>query len=295
VILGGGMRNHGKTRPDLEEAVLGLVVCAGVAEPGFLNQALMELSERLGPGVYSAFFRSLFHLETSPKEAEKHWKRILNFHASVRFQLSGPVDFRVSALYYLVNVAGLLSNPVVVEAEQYRKLLNDTLTDEMTGLHNFRFFQNVMVREFERAKRYGEPLSLIFIDIDHFKKFNDSHGHAEGDQVLKSVAKAILSSIRWSDWACRYGGEEFVIVLPGTAKENAVPLAERIRRKLARLDATLLKRIDTRITISAGVADFPQDAQRMEDLLHRADEALYLAKERGRNRIEIFPAAPEAA
>ncbi|RMG05000.1 MAG: GGDEF domain-containing protein [Nitrospirae bacterium] len=157
-------------------------------------------------------------------------------------------------------------------------------TDGLTGLNNHRTFQERLREEVERARRFKQRLSLLMIDIDHFKKFNDTYGHLKGDEVLKRVACIIQENIRSIDFAARYGGEEFSVILPQVSFDGAVIVAERIR--LASESHELkLNGEQAVVTLSIGVASFPDDALTKDDLLNAADKALYLAKRTGRNRV----------
>ena len=164
------------------------------------------------------------------------------------------------------------------------ELARQATTDELTGVRNRRSLLETARQEFSRANRYGHPLSVLMLDIDHFKRINDSHGHDVGDKVLKAVADACRRELRDSDVLGRLGGEEFGVVLPNTSSEGAVTVAERLR---ARIDAIrLVGEWEDEITpkVSVGVACM-QGAHRVEAVLKRADQALYAAKAAGRNRV----------
>lgn len=156
-----------------------------------------------------------------------------------------------------------------------------SVTDALTGLHNRRSLDEVLRKEIARARRSHTPLSLILLDIDHFKRYNDAHGHPAGDQALRQSARLILEAIRTTDLATRYGGEEFAIVLPDTPATQAAVLAERCRR--AFLDEPW--DFDDPLTASFGVAALGDRMQSPDELIQRADEALYEAKAQGRNRV----------
>jgi diguanylate cyclase (GGDEF)-like protein len=155
------------------------------------------------------------------------------------------------------------------------------VTDDLTKLSNHRRFKEELEREIQRAERNGSPLCLIFLDLDHFKQVNDTHGHDQGDEVLRAVARVLRVHVRTVDLPCRYGGEEFAVILPETELADAMVVAERLRFEVQ--DRPMGKGIDLRVTISAGVAVFPTDGATSDDLLKTADNRLYLAKERGRN------------
>ncbi len=160
--------------------------------------------------------------------------------------------------------------------------------DGLTGLHTHRYFQEALTKEVDRAQRLGYPVSLMMIDIDHFKQYNDTFGHPQGDVALKEIADVLKRSIRSYDLAARYGGEEMVLVLPQASPHQIAPLAERIRTAIAELPfrgATDSHRVQ--LTISIGVAGLPAHAKSKSELIERADKALYLAKEEGRNRVVV--------
>ena len=164
--------------------------------------------------------------------------------------------------------------------QQVRQL---AVTDELTGLANRRRFTEELEREVARHQRFDSSLCLVFLDIDHFKRVNDTYGHPEGDEVLKGIAAALTGTVRTVDLVCRHGGEEFAVLLPNTDLDAAIAVAERMRAAVA---AHQLGRNRTiAVTLSAGVAAFPDDAHLAEELMKIADARLYRAKETGRNRV----------
>ena len=159
-------------------------------------------------------------------------------------------------------------------------------SDGLTGLFNRRYFDDVLQGEMNRVQRYDGCFSVFFIDLDNFKKLNDTYGHQAGDLTLKVVADILQAMKRTEDTACRYGGEELVLILPETEKMNALVIAERIRKKVE--EAVLEFEGKTfNVTLSGGIASYPADGKGAQDLVHAADVALYQAKESGRNRIFI--------
>lgn len=161
------------------------------------------------------------------------------------------------------------------------------ITDGLTGLFNYRYFKGELEKEVKKSDRYNRPLSLIMADVDFFKHYNDTNGHAQGDLALKSVAEIFMKSVRDVDLAARYGGEEFAVVLPETTLEQALIIAERIRRKLEEEDVPYEElQPNGQLTLSIGVASFPDNAKDASALIVAADKALYKAKENGRNQVK---------
>jgi len=160
-------------------------------------------------------------------------------------------------------------------------------TDDLTGIYNHRFFIEQLTLEVERQKRYLTPLSLLMIDIDYFKHYNDNNGHLAGDQVLKAIAILIQHGVRQSDIVARYGGEEFSAILINTGREEALEIAERVRRNVAETRFPNENAQPNKdLTVSVGVATFSSSISTLTDLIREADHALYQAKKCGRNRIE---------
>ena len=168
--------------------------------------------------------------------------------------------------------------------ETQKRLKHIAVTDDLTGIKNRRHIMEQMNKEYQRAVRTGETLSLMIFDIDHFKRVNDSFGHAFGDKVLRAVAQEMQDSLRSYDLLGRIGGEEFLIASPGSTLDEAAGLAERIRQKIK--DRTISDSIqEITVTVSAGVTSLSEQDASADAILQRADEALYLAKQRGRDRV----------
>ncbi len=157
-------------------------------------------------------------------------------------------------------------------------IVSDSLTDALTGLHNRRFFNNTLKVEAKRSNRYGSHLSLIILAVDYFKKYNDTFGHAEGDKVLSTIGNIIKKCIRQTDSGCRYGGEEFAVILPESDIDSAKLVADRIR-KCVELETVEL---NSGVTISAGISQYLYK-QSITELIEKSDSALYRAKDSGRN------------
>lgn len=173
------------------------------------------------------------------------------------------------------------------KTEELKKI---SITDPLTNLLNRRYFHGRIVEELERSKRHNASLSLIMIDIDNFKRFNDRFGHMIGDEALKSFAQCLRNSVRTIDVAGRYGGEEFTVILPQTSKEDAAIIAERIcsEVKLIQLTVAGVPSKEIEFTASLGLATFPEDAETLENLINNADVALYRAKTLGKNQVVLY-------
>ena len=171
-------------------------------------------------------------------------------------------------------------------AQKYDRIRREVVTDPLTNLYNRRFFEKRAAEEVARSLRNQVPVTLLMLDIDYFKRINDTYGHQTGDKVLQHIAQHLRDSVRKTDICGRFGGEEFVLILPDTPGRNAVFMADRLRRGVADILYTGLGiPADVAITVSGGVATCPRDVTTVEDLIRRADEALYQAKDRGRNCI----------
>ncbi len=160
--------------------------------------------------------------------------------------------------------------------------------DGLTELYNHRYFQDTLRKQIDLSKRYGQPFSLIIVDIDFFKKFNDTYGHQAGDAVLRQVAQTLKKNSRTTDYVCRYGGEEMSIILPNTTAEEVLNNANRIRQAVAERPFQLNATETGHVTISVGVATFPDNAQNAQELIEYADKGLYYAKEHGRNQVGYY-------
>jgi diguanylate cyclase (GGDEF)-like protein len=171
-------------------------------------------------------------------------------------------------------------------------LRQQSIRDPLTGLFNRRFMEESLEREIFRARRKREPVSVIMLDVDHFKRFNDQYGHDAGDVVIQAVGRHLRDGVRAEDVVCRYGGEEFVLILPGSNTTNAAQRAESLRQGVSQLALTLGTTQLPHVTCSIGVASYPINGQTTGNLLKAADTALYQAKRNGRDRV-IVAAMPE--
>lgn len=210
---------------------------------------------------------------------------------------------QLGLLYLSDRDPGFLARIDIIEAvaEQLSMALSNlslrerlrlqSIREPLTGLFNRRYLEESATREIARCARRQLPLSLMMLDIDHFKAFNDVHGHAGGDALLAQFGKLLQEHSRGEDIACRYGGEEFTLILPEAGIDSALQRAQAIRAAVEKMRVQYLGRELPQVTVSIGVATFPEDGDSPERLLHAADEALYRAKHNGRNRVEVASAA----
>jgi len=205
--------------------------------------------------------------------------------AAVRQALAGTALF---------GLAGLLLGRVQHgQHHQHASLASSSLHDRLTGLYTYGTFVDYLHNEVTKTDRYGGTLTLIMLDLDHFKDFNDRHGHEAGNELLRRVGGTLRSLVREADLAARYGGEEFAVLIRGDEVQG-FELAERLRRAVEALPMVLRDGREVGATVSAGVASYPGVATGEGELIERADDALYVSKRRGRNRVTIATAVHHA-
>jgi len=249
-------------------------------KPLLVRDLVTELKKERGNGYKSNSFISV------PLKSDKRVLGVLNFADKIsrKYFNEEDLEFLLSLVPYFA--LAIERTRFYFDSEHYRQL---SIVDYLTGLGSRRYFEQRLKQEIERAKRYSHCLSLLIADIDDFKIINDHKGHLTGDEVLKMIGQLFKSNLREVDIIARYGGEEFAVVLPETDKEKATQVAERIRRMIENflpLQALGLPLI--RITLSFGVASYPADAENCKELIAKADEALYLAKAQGKNKVVFY-------
>jgi diguanylate cyclase (GGDEF)-like protein len=202
---------------------------------------------------------------------------------------ANPHNFTQEDVPPLESVADICSG-AIQNAHYFEKAQQLAYIDGLTGIYNRRYFEMQIATEIERASRYDGRLAIIMIDIDHFKRLNDEFGHLLGDEVLRQVSGVFGQQLRKVDVVCRYGGEEFAILVPQTSGGNAMEVAEKLRRMV---ETYRFPGVPVKVSISAGVAEFPTNGRSRDELVAAADAALYASKESGRNRVS--PATAEVA
>ncbi len=195
------------------------------------------------------------------------------------------VDLVSPLIFATIVFIAMLIVKYVIKSKDFEQQYKLATTDGLTGLYNHRYFQEQMTSALEHSKRYETEFSLIIIDIDYFKKFNDNYGHQCGDRVLRLVAQTLKKNVRATDIVCRYGGEEMSIILPNIGYNDAIFTAQKLCKMVSEKEVHTNNDKTANVTISLGVATYPKDAQTTQDLIKIADERLYHAKENGRNQV----------
>lgn len=224
------------------------------------------------------------------KEAKNMYQEIIVHKDNISKKLKRAVGIEVAALDYMKNIRSVLYDPVIIDNDKLLKLATKAIIDEETTLYDCVTLHSNLEAEIDRSKRYGHPLSILFCDMDDFTKINDIYGHESGDETLREVSRSIQEILRTTDRAFRYGGEEFVCILPETDLKAAGILARRLRKKIQEMKLYQINSKSTfNVTISIGVAEFGKN--RVYDkisLIHAADQAMYQAKANGKNQVCLY-------
>lgn len=242
-----------------------------------------ELRIRRGLRFFSDLLYSISHQFFPPEVAEDLWTEVLQHKTHLSKMLGRNVRTVVAALDYLSNITANMHFPTLVGEAVIEEIVGLSLRDGLTGLFNHTYFFQQIDLEVRRAVRYGVDVSLMLIDIDDFKTVNDTYGHQHGDTILAAMGKTLLAVARDSDICCRYGGDEFSVILPLTDVHEAGEIAERIKAEMADYMPAGQK-----VTVSIGVASFGKTIRTYRDLVERADAALYEVKRNGKNRVEAM-------
>ncbi len=276
------------------------------------NQKIKELMFDLGEGISGKVAEKrepVYIKDTSKDHSYLHYKgekmeegSFFSIPLISHERLMGVMNFTRPGIDSFstneIRLLNSLANQIAIAMENtrlYAKTKELSVTDELTHIYNRRHFQNMLQMEWRRAKRFSRNISLLMVDVDHFKNYNDTHGHLEGDQVLKKIAQILADHVREVDTVARYGGEEFSIILTHTAAEDALHVAQKLCGLVEQHPFySESNKIDTQVTVSIGVATYPDDASNMEDLINHADIALYRAKNLGRNRVISYAEAKSA-
>jgi len=247
------------------------------------HEFLRERMSQRKASFYTDLLFALTQCYFPPQLARRFWQEILQHKRELRKQLNRNPGVVVAAIDYLSNVRQAVGRPAaIITADRIMMVAEVALKDGLTGLFDHTTFTNLLKRETRRHRRYGDLFALLMIDIDDFKRINDKHGHAAGDEVLVRFARILQECVRDTDTAARYGGEEFSVLVPHAGRREALRLAERIRSTAAeRLGGDA----GERVTVSIGAACCPDNGTGAKRLLLEADEALYASKSAGKNLV----------
>ena len=246
-------------------------------------QEITSLATQEGDRVYQTLLQFLTSLDLPSSTAYDYWQQTIIHRDQMSALLGRKVSLITALSDYLLHHGQDEYTPYLIDAKSYEQIVQESVKDSLTGLNNRAYFDQVFEQQLSLALRYNTDLSLLFLDLDNFKDINDRYGHQTGDFVLQSIAAMIEKEKRDSDIAIRYGGEEFILLMPHTGSINGLILAERIRQSIA---CTVLNHNDNAIsmTISGGLASYPIDGDITSEILAVADQA----KGAGKNLISIF-------
>lgn len=275
----------------LEEQGIDLIEILGqdrhLDSPADLQEIISHLS-RSGESLYSELLYYLTYRRFPPEEGEDHWKGIMEHKRRMQDALGRDVAFRVAALDYLTTEAGVLCGAHLIARPEFESILSHVNVDEVSGVYSRRYLNTQLTRELSRARRYGNSLSMLLIDLDGFKGVNDQLGHLEGDTLLRKVGRLLRDTTRQADSVCRFGGDEFAVLLPETTAPEAYRTAERVSKAVATLTVPSENGEAGPLTLSIGGATFPVDCEEAEELLALADQMCLDAKRAGKNCVRLY-------
>jgi diguanylate cyclase (GGDEF)-like protein len=262
------------------------------AEDSFLDllvETLEGIDESVRGQFLRQFFRTIAQIDLTETQSNEYWSRILHRRAELAESLKKKVSLKTAMVDVLASTS-FLRVPIMMEYDDFKKLQINAATDALTGLYNRRLFDEYFDKELNRAKRYGQHLAVVILDLHKLKEVNDRRGHLQGDQVLQLAATTLRKTLRASDFAFRIGGDEFALLLPQTDPEQAVTLCRRVRSQYEAEVRPL--HLGIGVTIDFGVAVHPQDGDEKSALLSLADKRLYDLKLSGRQNLHGTPEEP---
>lgn len=260
-------------------------------DPEGFRRALLSVTGGRDPGdVLSRLLAEWTGLVWSSDEARRRWREIEKLYLSMHERLREPLGLQTALLHYLHDRRELLTRPHLLSEREWKTLRAHAITDPLTGLFNRRFLADMLSRQIGRASHSGETLSIVMMDLEGFKSINDRLGHLAGDRVLVRTAAVIRDSLRPGDFACRWGGDEFVAVLPQVDLLGSLAVAERIRKNTS--ESSLPPRRGLKLGLYYGASSFPYDGKSIDELIHSADHRLYQFREQwhyGRGNRRQYP------
>src|SRR5271167_441151 len=255
-------------QPSTEDSFLDLLV-----------ETLEGLDESIRGQFLRQFFRTVAQIDVTEEQSNEFWVRILRRRSDLADAEGKKISLK-TAMVDVLSGANFLRVPVLIEYDELKKLQVNAATDALTGLHNRRLFDEYFDKELNRAKRYGQQLAIVILDLHKLKEVNDRHGHLQGDQVLQLAATTLRKTMRASDFAFRIGGDEFALLLPQTDPEQAVTLSRRVRSQYEGELRPL--KMEIGVTLDFGVAVHPHVGETKSALMNLADQRLYQLKNAGR-------------
>jgi diguanylate cyclase (GGDEF)-like protein len=263
------------------------------AEDSFFD-LLVETLEGLDDAVRGQFLRQFFrivsHIDLTETQSNEYWRRILDRRQEISERLGRRISLKTAIVDVLAST-NILRVPILVEFDEFKKLQINAATDSLTGLYNRRLFDEYSDKELIRAKRYGQQLAIVILDMHKLKEVNDRHGHLDGDRILQLVAATLRKTLRASDFAFRIGGDEFALLLPQTDPEQALTLCDRVRSQYEADLGPLYRNMG--VTLDFGIAVHPQDGDQKSDLLRIADRRLYDLKHSTRESARVTAMPPQ--
>jgi diguanylate cyclase (GGDEF)-like protein len=272
-------------RSDAENIIKDAVLaCLRNSSREDLVDCLGHLVRQEGKTACKVILELLMHRDFSAEEAELSWQEIVAHHRTLSASLGRNVALSVAVCdYFSLRDTGS-SLPKLIDVHEFEAMHRERQFDFLTGLHNRQSLETAMHQEFARAERYHRKLSVLFLDLDSFKDINDGYGHLAGDRILQKVGTVLSRNKRSVDIAARFGGDEFVMLLPDTDKNDALTLADRIRAEISN-EFMVIDGKEVTLTMSGGIATYPDDALSGRGLFKCADTALYQAKQQGKNTV----------
>ncbi len=252
------------------------------AEDSFLDLLVETLEglDRPARGQFlQRFFKTIAQLDLTEVLSLEYWEQIIARRRELSESLGKPISLKTAMVDVLAS-SEYLRVPILMEYQELKRLQINAATDPLTGLYNRRLFEEYFDKELNRARRYGQQLSLVIMDLHQLKEVNDRYGHPQGDQVLQAAASTLRKSLRTSDYAFRIGGDEFALLLPQTEPEQAATLSRRVRAIYE--SAIQPMRLEIPLGLDYGLAVYPQDGDQKEVLMRVADERLYQLKHSNR-------------
>lgn len=273
-----------------DAAVVDYFAGAMASVPRELWSTLESLRKRKGRSLYVELLYALTHKYFRALDARRLWTALVRHRADLNRSLKRTVGLKVAALDFFDNHPGHLRDLQLLPAEELDNLTTSAHQDGLTGLANHRYFQERLREEIIRSHRYHHTFGLLFLDLDRFKQYNDTHGHPQGDRLLKEVALRLKTACRQSDVVARYGGDEFAVILPETSTRPCLKVALRLLETLAHPVPVKSEAHDIPlVSVSIGLSLYPCDGSVAEKLIASADRALYRAKHSGRNCLSHGP------